>query len=751
MNQQFINRILLVTIFVGFPAFSFSFQDENRIRISSNKQLPHFNETITIDGVMDEAVWKKALQIELNIETKPRDNVKPSVKTTAYLYEDGDKLYLGFIAEDPEPEKIRAFYRDRDKIFGDDIVGIIVDPSNLRNLGYQFFSNALGSQMDGTEDDLNKRESVSWDGIWESTGKITEQGYTVEMAIPFRLLRLPEDNQQQTWGFELLRFYPRNFVHRISNNPRERDLRCHLCQMSNLQGFETVANGNDIQLVPSLVIKQSQERDLSVVSPQWEENTDNDLGLDIRWGITPELTFNGTINPDFSQVEADAARLSINTRFALFFPEKRAFFLEGAEIFSSQSRLVHTRLIADPDWGVKLTGENDKNKWALFSVNDTATTVLLPGNQSSSLATINEESINTSARFTHSFENGLNLGGLVTNRESDSYSNTVASIDGRWDFSDSQQISAQFMQSDSRYPDSFVIENGLGKSDFTDDALRLGYDYSSESWFGYVRYEDFGKDFRADMGFVNKVDFDKKTIGIGHKWFGSNEDLFSEISLKFDWDETYSNSGELLERELENEINLSGALQSRMRLKFETRTTLFNNSYFDENSYSIFIQARPVSGLRLELFTRIGDQIDFDNTRLGEEFFISPEISWNIGKHWLIQLDHVYQTLDVNGGELFNVTLDDLRITWQKNNRTSVRLTTQYQRINRDISLYNDPTGLEDDDETINLELLYSYKVSPQNLIFVGINSGNETLPNSRELKQQSNLVFVKFSYSWLG
>ncbi len=416
LNQHYIIWILFVLILIGFPSIGLSFQNENRINISSDHQLPHFEETVIVDGVMDEAVWSKALKIELDIETSPSDNLKPLVKTTVHLYEDGENLYLGFIAEDPEPDQIRAFYRDRDKIFSDDIVGIIVDPSNLRNLGYQFFANALGSQMDGTEDDLNKRESVSWDGIWESSGKINDQGYIVEMAIPFRLLRLPEENKQQTWGFELLRFFPRNFVHRISNNPRSRELRCHFCQMSNLQGFESVTNGNDIQLVPSLVLSKGEDRDLSVASPLWEENKQNDLGLDIRWGITPEITFNGTINPDFSQVEADAAQLSINTRFALFFPEKRSFFLEGADLFSTQNRLVHTRLIADPDWGVKLTGEKDNSKWALFSVNDTETTVLLPGNQGSELVSISEGSTNTSARLIHSFENGLNLGGLVTNR-----------------------------------------------------------------------------------------------------------------------------------------------------------------------------------------------------------------------------------------------------------------------------------------------------------------------------------------------
>ncbi len=732
-------------------AYAASASSEVPVIISVNNKLPHLKQTIIVDGKMDEQHWQQALQIPLDIETSPADHQTPPVKTIVYLYEDGKNLYLGFKAFDPEPENIRAYYRNRDNIFNDDIVGIIIDPSNLRNLGYEFFANALGSQMDGTEDDLNKRETVSWDGIWDSAGVVNDEGYIVEMAIPFRLLRLPEGEVVNKWAFELLRFYPRNFTHRISNNPRKRELRCHLCQMSTLEGFENVTSGNDIQLVPSLVSKQSRTRDLELASPEWEDNKTNDLSLDVRWGINSNWTLNGTINPDFSQVEADAAQLSINTRFALFFPEKRSFFLEGADIFSSQARLLHTRLIADPDWGLKVTGEQNNSSWALFSVNDTETTVLLPGNQGSSFATIEEESVNTSARFTHSFKSGFHLGGLVTSRESDSYSNTLTSVDGRWDATDTQQFSAQFMSSESKYPALFAAEQELDKTDYNDNAYIISYDYSGKNWFADFHYEEFGKDFRADLGFISRVDFNKKVIGLGHQWFGDKGDYWSRFSISGDWDETFSEDGELLEREIEAGFNLSGPLQSHLSFNGTSRKTLFDGNYFDENIIRMFIQAFPVSGLRLELFARFGDQIDFDNTRLGEVFFISPEISWNIDKNWLVQLDHVFQTLDVSGGELFNVTLDDLRVTWQKDNRTSVRLTTQYQRINRDTSLYLDPTNLEEDEETISFELLYSYKVNPQTLIFVGVNSGSGTPPNSRELKQQKSLFFVKFSYSWLG
>ena len=140
-------------------------------------EIPYFDQKISIDGRMNEKIWQQARKIELNIETSPANNKPAPVKTTAYLFENGTHLYIAFDAKDPDPQNIRAFYRDRDKIFADDNVGINIDPSNKRNLAFEFFSNALGVQLDLTEDDLNKKESSSWDGIWDSAGQINEHGF----------------------------------------------------------------------------------------------------------------------------------------------------------------------------------------------------------------------------------------------------------------------------------------------------------------------------------------------------------------------------------------------------------------------------------------------------------------------------------------------------------------------------------------------------------------------------------------------
>jgi len=718
-------------------------------------EIPYFDQKISIDGRMNEKIWQQARKIELNIETSPANNKPAPVKTTAYLFENGTHLYIAFDAKDPNPQNIRAFYRDRDKIFADDNVGINIDPSNKRNLAFEFFSNALGVQLDLTEDDLNKKESSSWDGIWDSAGQINEHGFIVEMAIPFRLLKIKKNKGPKKWAFELLRFYQRDFTHRISNNIKDRNIRCHLCQLKVLKGFENVDTGNDLQLIPSLVISKERSRDIEVPSQPWLSKTKFEPGFDVRWGINSNLTLNTTFNPDFSQIEADASQVSINQRFALFFPEKRAFFLESADFFNSQTRLLYTRLISDPDWGIKLTQENGNNNWALFSTNDKATTIMLPGPDSSELVSMDVQSTNNAFRFNHHFSNDFNLGTLITNREGKDFSSTMSSIDGRWDISETQQLSTQLMHSNSQYPDFFVAENeivdamGNPKSQFADNAYKLSYEFRSSDWVALLKHTNYGKDFRADLGFVTRADFIQNKVFTAHKWYGNESDFWNKFEINAEWKEAKKESGELLEREKLIRLDLDASLQSTVIISGSNKTQKYDNKIFKLNQGRIFFKMKPSSYFQTELFAKFGDQIDFTNSQKGKIISLAPKLNISMGKHWLLSIKHDYQKLDVTGGELFHINLTDLKLNWQKDTRTSIRLTAQFQNIIRDPSLYLDVVDKQSRD--LNMQLLYSYKIDPQTLIFAGINTGRATPEGTRTLKEFEQLVFMKFSYSWLG
>jgi len=167
--------------------------------------LASTTDAIKIDGVLDEAAWQHATKIDIDIETKPGENTPSPVSTVAYLLEDGKNLYVAFDARDPDPSEIRAYLRDRDSAWNDDFVGITLDTYNDERRAFQFFSNPLGVQMDGTNDDVNKSETSSWDAIWDSAGRINVNGYVVEMEIPLSQLRFPKTQGKQTWAYPIIR------------------------------------------------------------------------------------------------------------------------------------------------------------------------------------------------------------------------------------------------------------------------------------------------------------------------------------------------------------------------------------------------------------------------------------------------------------------------------------------------------------------------------------------------------------------
>src|SRR5215210_3993296 len=322
---------------------------------------------IKVDGVLDEAAWQTAAVVALKYETRPGENTPPPVATeTLVTYDDGH-IYVAFRAHDPDPSAIRAHLSDRDDAFSDDFVGIVLDTFNDERRAFEFFVNPLGVQMDMFIDDVSGNEDASWDTIWSSAGKITADGYAVEIAIPLSSLRFPRTEGEQTWGFDALRFYPRSQTARISSHPLDRNVNCYLCQASKMSGFSGITPGRNVELAPTVTSARTDQRQDLPSGPFDEGKLESDLGLTAKWGITPNLTLNAALNPDFSQVEADAAQLDVNTQFALFFPEKRPFFLEGADFFATPFDVVFPRNVADPSWGLKLTGKEGKNAVGVFA------------------------------------------------------------------------------------------------------------------------------------------------------------------------------------------------------------------------------------------------------------------------------------------------------------------------------------------------------------------------------------------------
>ncbi len=701
---------------------------------------------IVVDGVLDEAAWQQAAVVELKYETRPKENLPPDVQTETLLTYDGDNLYVGFRAHDPEPAAIRAHLLDRDKAYSDDFVGIVLDTFNDERRAFEFFVNPLGVQMDMFMDDVAGNEDDTWDAIWTSAGKINADGYAVEIAIPWSSLRFPRTEGDQTWGFDALRFYPRSQRARISSHPLDRNVSCYLCQESKMSGFSGVTPGKNLEVAPTATASRTDRREDFPQGSLEEGNVESDLGLTAKWGITPNLTLNAALNPDFSQVEADAAQLEVNNQFALFFPEKRPFFLEGADFFSTPFQAVFSRNVADPAWGVKLTGKEGKNALGVFAARDDRTNLLFPGSNGSAATSLDMETTDAVLRYRRDLGKSSAVGVLFTGRDGDGYRNHVAGIDGRYRLSDAGFFRGQFLRSRTEYPGSVIADFGQLSGRRQDDAYWLSYDHNARNWYGYLRYEDVGRDFRADMGFMPRVDYKFSLAGLGRIWQGDWRG-FTRANLGADWDHREDQAGQLLEEEWESWFEVNGPRQSFLNLDAGVRQRFFNGVTFDEKFSNTFFEVQPTGDLYLSLQTRFSDEIDFVNTQAGDLVEIDPTVRYNLGLHLRTTLSHIYQKLDVKGGNLYTANLSQLTTVYQFNVRTFLRAILQYTDIDRTPALYH--IEVDDHTETLFSQLLFSYKLNPQTVLFVGY-SDNSFGDQRIDLTRADRTLFLKLGYAWV-
>jgi hypothetical protein len=728
-----------LVLFLALPALS----------AADFKELPSTEQEIRIDGVLDEDAWQDAIQIDINVETKPGENIPARVKTTAYLVEDGLNLYVAFDAEDPDPSSIRAYLSDRDAAYNDDFVGIVLDTYGDERRAFEFFANPLGVQMDLTYDDINEREEDSWNAIWDSAGKITESGYVVEMKIPLSQLRFAKLDGKQSWGIDVLRMYPREHRYRMANNPQDRNINCYLCQFEKIEGLEDAKPSKDLEITPTLTASKVDTTDSPGVVPLQSGDAEVEAGISIAWGITPGLTANLTINPDFSQVEADLAQLDVNNQFALFFPETRPFFLEGADYFRTPIRAVFTRTVVDPSVGAKLTGKRGNNTFGVFVAQDEVTNLIFPGAFGSDSESFDEENNAFVGRYSRSFGESSSVGGLVTVRNGEGYHNYVGGLDMRWKISDQHDIRLQYLSSDTQYPTDVAIEFEQPLTAFDGTAAYASYDYSSRNWFAFLRHQDRSAGFRADSGFVPRVDISQQVVGLGHNWYGDEDDWYSQLQLSADWDIAHDDSGRMIEREAEFNFRIRGPMQSRINMGGLTRDILFDDVLFKENRISLFTEIQPTGGLRLGFRSHYGDKVDFANTQLGEEMRMAPFINWNVNRHLLLRLDSNFVKLDSKSGpNIFDAQVHDLRMTWQFNLRSFIRLTAQLQDVKRNQDEYIDPVDTRTRD--VGRQLLYSYKLNPQTVFFLGYSDALIEDDDLSRLTTTDRTWFMKIGYAWL-
>jgi hypothetical protein len=700
---------------------------------------------IEIDGHINEKAWEDALLLPVNIEIAPGENVEAPVRTQCLILYNDSYLYVGFKAYDPHPNRIRAHLSDHDTIMSDDYVAIFLDTFNDKNRAFAFFCNPLGVQMDELFSDGGTVEDPSWDAIWYSAGHINDQGYEVEMAIPFRELQFQRSKKAQTWGAAPSRNYPRNQLHQITNFLYNRSNSCLLCQFPKLEGIEGVSPGRNIELDPTFTAHQTHARENFPGGPMEKADPELDVGISGHWGFTPNLTLSATVNPDFSQVEADAVQLDINTQFTLQYPEKRPFFLEGIDFFATQINGVHTRTLVDPSWGLKVSGKEGKNAIGLFVSRDEITYLLFPSAEGSEDTTLDQGSTATVLRYRRDIGRSSTLGFLLTDREGENYHNRLAGLDGLIRITESDTIRFQVLGSSTRYPDEIAGQYRQNTDDLTGYAAYFSYLRRARTYGWKLIYEDFSPDFRSDLGFIPQVNYRTGIIGGHYVYWGNQGDFLTYLQASGEVRQTQDHRGNLLEREANMIFEVDLPLQSRFIATAGTRKKVFNSLIFNQDFLELFFKMQPSGGVYLNCTVNMGDEVDYRHARPGKFFLIEPKTTLRFGKHLLMSLSYSYSHLNLEEGRLYSANVLQNRLVYHFSKRAFLRGIIQYTDISRNPALYTN--GVDPVFRKLFTQFLFSYKINPRTVLFLGYSDTYQGLLDV-DLAQTNRIFFFKIGYA---
>jgi hypothetical protein len=480
---------------------------------------------IKIDGELLDPGWRGAAKADNFAEHNPGDQIKPEVDTEVLITYDDTNLYIAWFCYD-DPAEVRATFTERDRIFSDDFVMLLLDPFGEATHAYEIAANPYGIPGDLLLSTA-AGEDISYNMIFETAGRITEFGWVVEMAIPFRSLNFPRQ-QEQEWRIDFWRNRPRESRFQYSWAAYDRNQDCWPCQWGTMTGISGVEPGVGFELLPAVVAHQAGW--MGDNGNFENEDIEGDVSLGVKYDITSELSAEATINPDFSQVEADQAQIDVNSTFALFYPERRPFFQEGSDLFETYFNAVYTRSINDPVLAGKVIMRKGSNSLAYLAANDLHSVVIIPGEERSAFIE-NGESYSNILRFRHDLGEQSHIGIVGTDRRFvKGGSGSLFGVDGRIRFSASNSLEYQVLAShteemfaleladsafnDSRF-DGDVYTFGLDGETFWGHAWQVELERNTANYWMDAEYEELSPTFRADNGFEPMNNMRKGELGIG--------------------------------------------------------------------------------------------------------------------------------------------------------------------------------------------------------------------------------------------
>ncbi len=733
--------------------------------------------SITVDGNLSAGEWEGAAQIYHYVERQPNDNTRPEVRTETFVTYDEDNLYVAFICHD-DPTLLRATMCQRDQFNGDDAVCVLLDTYGDAAWAYEFFVNPYGVQKDYLWTNVQVEDS-GFDLLWQSAAVVTDSGYQVEMALPFSSMRFPSGDEQ-SWRIDFWRNRPRETFQQYSWAAYDRNERCWPCQWGTIDGIKGVKVPKGLELLTTYVAQQAGSLNNGGDPRSGIDNGDiqGEPSVGAKYTIGSDITIEATYNPDFSQIESDAAQVDVNSTIALFFPERRPFFQEGADVFRTLFNSFYTRTVNDPQYAAKVISRKQGLTVGFMSAQDENTPYMIPLQERSIILNTGRSYINV-LRASKPIGESSQLGFLISDRrfEDNGYGSILA-LDGNVSLSKTVYLDGQVLASFTGEPDVAGASEGLddveidrGKYDaafngesYNGNALIVRLRRSARGWSFFSNYSQVEPGYRTESGYDPWVDYREGSFWTGYTFYPESgpfqriqPQFYTEARFRFDgvrrW-ETQQASLYLQTRFAQTSFTLQAQRGSQQWTSSLSSELL---SYDDLFSGGINISTRPTNTFGANL------SLGFDRTvarfadAVGDQISVDVAASYKPVDRVVIEptLDFVSSDHRDDGNELFRQMILRTRLNVQVTRELSIRLVGQYNNSRAALLVGRDqqemPVYYPYSSKQWDVDPLVSYQLSPFSVFYAGSTYDYSYFPASQEFDNQwrlsSRQYFVKLQH----
>ena len=623
-----------------------------------------------LDGVLDDAIWTQTPQVSGFKSFVPDFGKDIPFKTIAHVAHDEENLYFAIKCYD-EPDKIKTSIAARDRIAADDWICINLDTFNGGQSLFGLYVNPSGIQMDTQFAAGN--EDIGVDLIWYSAAQIDDEGYNVEIRIPFKSIRYADDDGEVEMGVIFERKVTRLST-QVTSPALDPDKGfAFLTQMMPLR-YSGVRKYTLLEVLPAITyinntIEQGGER----------VNTDNfEPSLTAKVGITSELVLDATLNPDFSQVESDAQQVEVNQRFAINYPERRPFFLEGSQnfnfaatsMFSPVRQVVNTRTIVSPRAATKLTGKiGSKNIISAIYAADRA-------DQSLSDFAEDETADVGIIRYMRAFTQDSYFGLIGTHRARNGGYNSVMGFDGQYRFNEANVVSANFLNS--------TLKADKNSNAHSNNSFAFRLSRNTRTFSGNIGVEDIARDFQSQVGFVTRT-------GITRLSGSVNPKLFPKQGLVQRWDFTLFGAmskdkpSNLNETILYTSIAANLPRNTRLSFSADRSTEIFRGIEYRDGTYGFSASSQLNKRVRVSTGYEWDNGIFYQAEEQGYGKRIRNSLDYQVSDKLNIQVNHNFVSLfsEETDAKYYDVHIVRGRVVYQANQYLFFRAIGQYNSLSK--------------------------------------------------------------------